>query len=170
MSARRHRHRHRHTDRQTRKREWAGRRAARASPPTGGKRGAPHRDKICTSNARSAPGTSDKVGARAGGPRAQRAGAGLPERSQNGEACGGSHDEARKLASQSLNSFTRSITHHQPVSALLVARAWSITSPTTQPTHPYLTPCRDWEALPCMAEFAALIPTVGMIRALRLES
>lgn len=149
----------------------------RASPPTGGKRGAPHRDKICTSNARSAPGTSDKVGARAGGPRAQRAGAGLPERSQNGEACGVSHDEAPKLASQSLNSFTRSITHHQPVSCLCLLLALGpITFPPpipthpTQPTHPYLTPCRDWEALPCMADLAALIPTVGMIRALRLES
>lgn len=135
----------------------------------GGKRGAPLRDKPCTSKARSVPGTSDKVGARAGGPRAQRAGVGLPERSQNGEACGGSHDEARKLASHSLpHSFiTRSLTSQclrSVEGGTEVVLALGPSPPTTHPPLP--APCRDWEAPPCMAEFAALIPTVGMIRAL----
>lgn len=53
------------TQTDTRKRDGQG---AQQVHPREESEGAPHRDKICTSDARSAPGTSDKVGARAGGP------------------------------------------------------------------------------------------------------
>lgn len=109
MAGMRHRLRHRHGGQE-------GAQLAHLARPREQSEGAPHRDKICTSNARSPSGTPNRVGARAGGPRARRAGVGLPQRNQNGEACGGHHQRARE-ASQPVahpHSPTPSLTS-QPV-------------------------------------------------------